>query len=103
MQKTDKHIKSNRQLFGTDFPLSGEWDAGVTHNAPHGRWTVRRDPDHFVVIFHHFQNSDDVLLDAFDPTEEGEIAAKNAALAAREEGRRLPSMSMPRSSHPFLQ
>ena len=83
-------IKSNRQIWGTDFPIGGEWDAGVTHTAPQGRWTVHRDPDRFAVFFHNFLTGEDILLGTFDPTEEGEIAAKCAALAAREEGRRSP-------------
>ena len=53
-------IKTHRQLWGTDFPLNGEWDAKTTRPNVRpelaGRWTVRRDPEQFVVIFHHFQN-----------------------------------------------
>ena len=79
-------IKSNRQIWGTDFPIGGEWDAGVTYIAPQGRWNVRRDPDHFVVLFHAFETSEDILLGTFDPTEEGEISAKVAALAACDNG-----------------
>ena len=90
MKNTDVQIRSNRQNFGTDFPPGGEWDAGVTHNTPQGRWTVRRDPEHFVVFFHHFLSGENILLDTFEPTEEGEVAAKNAALAARDTGQRAP-------------
>ena len=83
-------IKSNRQLWGTDFSIGGEWDAGVTHTVPQGRWTVRRDPDHFVVVFYAFDSGEDIQLETFDPKEEGEISAKVAALAARDNGRRSP-------------
>lgn len=41
-------IKSNRELWGVDFPVGGEWDAGYTAPAvqagKQGRWTVRRAP-----------------------------------------------------------
>ena len=83
-------IKSNRQIWGIDFPIGGEWDAGVTQIALRGRWTVRRDPDHFFVVFHAFDTGEDVLLGTFDPTEEGEISAKATAIDARDDGRRSP-------------
>ena len=81
-------IKSNRQIWGIDFPVGAEWDAGLTHTAPQGRCTVRRDLDLFVVVFHAFDSGEDIQLETFDPTEEGEIFAKVAALAARDDGRR---------------
>lgn len=80
-------IKSNRELWGVDFPIGAEWDAGVT--APHvpaekaGRWTVRREAEGFAVYFHHFQSGADELLNTFPPTETGEVAAKIHALASR--------------------
>jgi len=83
-------IKSNRQLWGTDFPIAGEWDGGVTQIAPQGRWTVRRDLEHFIVVFHAFDSGEDIQLESFDPTEEGEISAKATAIIAREDGRRSP-------------
>ena len=83
-------IKSNLQLWGTDFPVGSEWDAGVTNTASQERWTVRRDPDQFVVVFHAFDTGEDVLLGTFDPTEEGEISAKATAIVARDDGRRSP-------------
>jgi hypothetical protein len=83
-------IKSNRQLWEIDFPVGGEWDAGCTHTAQPGRWTVRRDPDHFVIVFHAFDSGQVIQLETFEPTEEGEISAKIAALAARDDGRRSP-------------
>ena len=83
-------IKSKRQLWGTDFPIAGEWDAGVTQIAPQGRWTERRDPDHIVVIFHAFDSGEEVQLETFYSTEEGEISAKAKAIAAHDDGRRSP-------------
>ena len=83
-------IKSNRQIWGTDFPISGEWDAGCTHTAQPGRWTVRRDPDHFIVLFHAFDSGEDIQFETYDPTEEGEISAKATAIVARDDGRRSP-------------
>ncbi len=79
-------IKSNRQLWGRDFPVGGEWDAGSTppHVRPEqaGRWTVRRDAEHFIVVFHCFSDGRETLLDSFPPTEQGELDAKACALAA---------------------
>ena len=81
-------IQSNRQLWGVEFPVNGEWDAGVTplHFQPpkSGRWTVRREANHFVVLFHRFDNGMETVLATFPPTEEGEINAKSCALAARD-------------------
>ena len=81
-------VKSNRQLWGTEFPIGEEWDAGTT--APHipaersGRWTVRREAERFIVIFHRYGDGVDVPLETFPPTEQGEIEAKTCAIAARE-------------------
>jgi hypothetical protein len=80
-------IRSNRELWGVDFPIGGEWDAGLT--AAHtpaekaGRWTVRRESECFAVYFHYFQSGQDDLLQTFPPTETGEVAAKISALASR--------------------
>ena len=51
---------------------------------------MRRDPDHFVVVFHAFDSGEDIHLELFDPTEEGEISAKATAIVARDDGRRSP-------------
>jgi len=79
-------IKSCRQLWGKDFPVGGEWDAGVTPplvpTIPAGRWTVRREPERFTVVFHAFSDGQETLLDIFPPTEQGEMDAKACALAA---------------------
>jgi len=79
-------IKSHRQIWGTDFPLGGEWDAGVTPpvtaTIPAGRWTVRREAECFLVVFHRFGDGHETLLEAFPPTEKGELDAKACALSA---------------------
>jgi hypothetical protein len=86
--------KSHRQLWGDPFPMGGEWDAGIASMASPddhgGRWTIRREPDQFVEIFHSFQDKSEVVLGTFEPTDEGEIEAKIAALADRECDRRTP-------------
>ena len=84
-------IRTNRQLWGRDFPAGGEWDAGSTppHIRPEqaGRWTVRREAERFVVVFHSFNNGQETLLEAFAPTEQGEMDAKACALVARDNSR----------------
>jgi len=81
-------IKSHRQIWGRDFSLDSEWDAGVTPlllpAVPAGRWTVRREAERFIVVFHRFGDGQETLLATFPPTEEGEIAAKQRALSAHE-------------------
>jgi hypothetical protein len=81
-------IKSHRQIWGRDFPLGGEWDAGVTPplipTVPAGRWTVRREPERFIVIFHSFSDGQETLLETFPSTEKGELDAKACALSARD-------------------
>ena len=81
-------VMSNCQLWGKEFPAGGEWDAGVTPPShppgQSGRWTVRREPERFVVVFHSFDNGKETLLDTFPPTEQGEIDAKTCALSARD-------------------
>lgn len=81
-------IKTNRELWGKDFPIGGEWDAGCT--PPHtpsensGRWTVRREATRFVVFFHPFRGHPEVFLAEYPATDQGEIDAKTCALHARE-------------------
>lgn len=76
-------IKTHREVFGTDFPRGGEWDAGVIHCANlAGRWTVRCQEENgtFEVFFYNFMLEEErVLAPPFPPTEEGEIAAKSCA------------------------
>ena len=77
-------LKTHRQLWGTDFPVGGEWDARNT--APHimpekaGRWTVRREAERFVVVFHYFKDGSENLLAEHPNTDEGELDAKRFAL-----------------------
>lgn len=63
---------------------AGLWDAKTTrpHIRPElaGRWTVRLDPEQFVVVFHHFQNGQENLLAEYPNTEQGELDAKLFAL-----------------------
>ena len=80
-------IKTNKELWGKDFPTGGEWDAGNTPpHTPHdksGRWTVRREETRFIVVFHRFQDRQEILLDEFPPNEQGEIEAKTCAMHMR--------------------
>lgn len=77
-------IKTHRQLWGTDFPINGEWDAKTTrpHVRPElaGRWTVRREDEKFVVVFHYFQNGQETRLAEYPATAQGELDAKTFAL-----------------------
>lgn len=77
-------IRTHRQLWGTDFPLNGEWDAKATqpHVSPEvaGRWTVRREANRFVVFFYCFQSGLEKQLAEYLPTEQGELDAKLYAL-----------------------
>jgi len=81
-------VASNRQISGKEFPFGGEWDAGATPplwpNYPAGRWTVRRETERFIVVFHCFADGQETLLETFPPTEQGEVNAKACALAARD-------------------
>jgi len=77
--------KTHRELWGTPFPVGGEWDAGLTPPdwslERRGRWTVRREANRFVVLFHRFTDGMDVVLAVYPPTEAGEREAKTDALA----------------------
>lgn len=79
------YIKSHLEVFGTDFPRGGEWDAGVIHRADlAGRWTMRcREEDGtFLVFFYNYMlGKEKILAPPFPATEEGEVSAK---LHARE-------------------
>ncbi len=87
-------IQTNKELWGKDFPINGEWDAGLTppHTPPgkSGRWTVKREETRFVVFFHYFQNHSDTLLAEYPATEQGEIDAKTCAVAARQNNQTTP-------------
>lgn len=87
-------IQTNREIWGTDFPIGGEWDAGITppHTPPgkSGRWTVRRTEQRFIVVFVYFNIKRETLLAVFPPTEQGEIDAKTCALSARQNNQITP-------------
>jgi hypothetical protein len=87
-------VKSNRKIWGREFPIGGEWDAGVTPpllpTCPAGRWTVRREAERFIVVFHRFADGEETLLNTFPPTEQGEVDAKTFALVVRDNLRILP-------------
>lgn len=76
-----EQIKTSQEL-GFEEPKVGyEWDAGNTppgYKSP-GRWTVRRDPDNWVVLFHSFSGAE-YVIQTFSPTEDGERACKTIAL-----------------------
>ena len=77
-------LKSHRELWGTEFPIGGEWDAKATSPATRpeeaGRWSVKREQTRFSVVFHRLQDGQDKILAEYPPTEQGEIAAKLFAL-----------------------
>jgi len=74
-------VKTERELGFNEPEVGYKWDAGSTppgDKAP-GRWAVRRYPDHWVVLFHSVDGPEYIIHD-FEPTEEGERAAKIMAL-----------------------
>ena len=79
-------IKSNLQIWGVDFEVGAEWDAGSTPahvtREKSGRWTVKRETERFIVCFVHTVSGTEELLDTFPASEQGEIDAKTFALAA---------------------
>jgi hypothetical protein len=87
-------VKSNRQIWGRDFPVGGEWDAGATPpllpTTPAGRWTVRREAERFIVVFHRFSDGEETLLETFPPTEQGELDTKTFAITACDNLQILP-------------
>jgi hypothetical protein len=90
-------IKTNKEIWGKDFPIGGEWDAGLT--PPHtpanksGRWTVRREETRFVVLFYRFHDHQETLLKQYPATEQGEIDAKTCAISARHNHQTTPFTS----------
>ncbi len=87
-------IQTNQEIWGTDFPIGGEWDSGLT--PPHtpaeksGRWTVKREETRFVVIFHRFHDHQETLLKQYPATEQGEIDAKICAISVRQTNQTTP-------------
>jgi hypothetical protein len=81
-------IKSHKELWGSEFPIGGEWDARATHPATRpeeaGRWSVKREPKRFVVVFHSSQTGQDKILAEYPPSEQGEIEAKLFALTTEQ-------------------
>jgi hypothetical protein len=89
-----RQIQTNRQLWGTDFPIGGEWDAGLTRSHTpaenSGRWTVRREETRFIVVFHRFHDQSETLLAEYPATEQGEIDAKTCAVHAQQTNQITP-------------
>jgi hypothetical protein len=81
-------IKTNKEIWGKDFPIGDDWDAGATppHTPPgkSGRWTVRRTEQSFIVVFVYFNINRETLLAVFPSTEQGELDAKTCAIHARD-------------------
>ena len=80
------NIKSNLQIWGVDFEIGTQWDAGSTpsHVAREksGRWIVKCEPERVVVSFIHTIGGKEDLLNTFPSNEQGEIEAKTFALVA---------------------
>lgn len=77
-------VKTHREIWGTEFPVGGEWDAGYTpprRGVRQGRWTARRTEARWEVVFHPFDGGPEETLATFPPTDQGEIQAKRLALA----------------------
>jgi len=77
-----EHVKTHRELYGTNPAIPYEWDAG---NAPpwcifQGRWTVRLCQEHWELCFHYFDAYPDKVLGIFPRNDYGERVAKKRAL-----------------------
>jgi len=82
-----EEVKTSVELGFGEPEVGYEWDAGNTPPGDKslGRWTVKRTPDNWIVIFHSFQDGSqgagpDYIIATFSPTEDGERAAKKMAL-----------------------
>jgi hypothetical protein len=77
-------VNTHRQIWGIDFPPGKEWDAKITSPVTArdkaGRWTVRRETQQFVVVFHYFSDHHESLLAEYPATEQCELDAKLFAL-----------------------
>jgi hypothetical protein len=97
MSEMTSPIRTNRETFGFDFEIGAQWDAGCTGptDRRRGRWTVRREPARFVVLFvDTTARADDWLarspntgeyeriLGAYPGTDAGEVDAKTRAVSA---------------------
>lgn len=74
-------VKTAQELGQGEPQVGYEADMGLTPpgDSVPGRWTVKRDPDHWVVLFHSFSGPE-YIIHTFSPTEDGERAAKGMAL-----------------------
>ena len=77
-----ERVKTARELGFNEPEVGYEWDAGNTPpgDAAPGKWAVRRNPDHWVVLFHFFDGQPANIISTFPPTEDGERVAKTMAL-----------------------
>jgi len=76
-----EQVKTSKELGFAEPQVGYEADMGNTppgDSAP-GRWTVRRDQDNWVVLFHSFRGTE-YVIQTFPSTEDGERAAKTMAL-----------------------
>ena len=74
-------VRTHGELHGREAEIGHEADLGYTppgHPSP-GRWTVRRDPDGWMLLFHSFRGVE-YVISRFSPTEEGERAARAMGL-----------------------
>ncbi|MBA7471045.1 hypothetical protein ES707_06338 [subsurface metagenome] len=83
-----EEVKTSRELGFGEPKVGYEWDAGNTppEDKEPGRWTVKRNEDSWVVLFHSSiykppqYVGPDYVIATFPPTEDGERAAKKMAL-----------------------
>ncbi len=82
---------------GRPAPTPGwEWSPGCTpiKDPSPGKWIVRRSIDSFDVIFHSYltpearEGGPEYLIDSFNPTDAGELGAREMALKLRKESYR---------------
>ena len=83
-----EEVKTSRELGFGEPKVGYEWGAGNTlpEDKEPGRWTVNRNEDSWVVLFHSSISKPpqsvgpDYVIATFPPTEDGERAAKKMAL-----------------------
>jgi hypothetical protein len=76
-------IMTDQEIWGRPFPIGGEWDAGyapIRAGLVQGRFTARRMPGGWEVVFKPLNGEPEQILQAFPPTEVGEIQAKKLAV-----------------------
>jgi hypothetical protein len=76
-----EQVKTSRELGLGEPELNYEWEAGGTPvgDAAPGRWTVIKRAQDWAVLFHSNEGAQ-YIIQTFNPTEEGERAAKTMAL-----------------------